>query len=118
MFDTTLDIILSAVFAVCAVLLLSGKGRIVLNLFRGGSEPFPYEEKKLSVSMGLCCVVMFLSEMVIIFLSEYTWAIIASLLAVVLSFVIAIWYLKTYAKIEPEKKDSINKKVKDLQRKK
>lgn len=119
MFDTTIDIVLSIVLAICAILLLSGKGSVVLNLFRGGSDKeFPYEEKKLSISMGICCVVMFLSEMVIIFLSEYAWAIIVSLIAVVLSFVIAVWYLKKYAKVEPEKKDSISKKVKDLQRKK
>lgn len=119
MFDSTLDIILSVILAICAILLLSGRGRVVLNLFRGGSDKaFPYEEKKLSISMGICCVVMFLSEMAIIFLADYTWVIIASLIAVVASFVIAIWYLRKYAKVEPEKKDSISKKVKDLQRKK
>lgn len=119
MFDSTLDIILSVILAICAILLLSGRGRVVLNLFRGGSDKaFPYEEKKLSISMGICCVVMFLSEMAIIFLADYAWVIIASLIAVVASFVIAIWYLRKYAKVEPEKKDSISKKVKDLQRKK
>lgn len=119
MFDSTLDIILSVILAICAILLLSGRGRVVLNLFRGGSDKaFPYEEKKLSISMGICCVVMFLSEMAIIFLADYTWVIIVSLIAVVASFVIAIWYLRKYAKVEPEKKDSISKKVKNLQRKK
>lgn len=119
MFGIEFDIIMSVIFAVCALLLLTGKGSFILNSFRGKSpEPLAYDEKKLSISMGLCCVVMFFAEMVFIFLSEYTWVIVLALVAVIASFVIAIWYLKKYAKIKPEKKDSISQKVKDLQRKK
>lgn len=122
MFDTTFDIILAAILAVCAVLLLSGKGGFILTSFRSKSEkgqPLPYEEKKLSIAMGLCCVVMFLSELVFIFLGDTnTVVVIISIVAVILSFAIAIWYLRKYAKVEPQKKDSISKKVKDLQKKK
>lgn len=115
-----LDIAIAAASAICAVLLLTGRGAFILRSFRNKADqgqPLPYEEKKYSIAMGICCIPVCLSSLIMIFLSEYTVLIIASMVVTILIWAGAIFYLKKYAKVEPPK-NTINKKVKELQRKK
>lgn len=121
MFGKEFDIILAVISGLFGILLLTGRGAFILTLFQSKAkqaEPLPYEEKKYSIAMGICCLPVCLSSVIMIFWSEITVLVIASLVLVIIVWAAAIWYLRKYAKVEPQKKDSISQKVKDLQRKK
>lgn len=123
MFDETFDIVICLILGISAILLFAGKGKFLLTAFRGKEnkgKPLPYEEKKLSICMGILCVVLLLAELVVMFLADISSiAVIISMVLVVIVFVTVFWYLRKYAKveIEPEKPKTIANRVKELQRK-
>ena len=114
------SIILAVISGVCSILLLTGNGKFVLTLFQSKSkqaEPLPYDEKKYTMAMGIACIPICLSSLAMVFFPENLVIVIAGLVLVVLVWAGAIFYLRKYAKVET-KKESINKKVRNLQRKK
>lgn len=123
MFDMTFDIVICLILGVAAVLLLTGKGKFILTAFRGKEnkgKPLPYEEKKLSICMGILCLVLLGAELIVIFFAEKNGIpIIISMVLVIVAFVAAFWYLRKYAKveIEPEQPKTIADRVKELQHK-
>lgn len=107
------DWIIVALLVFCIIALFSGHADFVLNLFRNKAEkgqPLPYEKKKFSITMGILCVIMLIGEMIYIFIPSVP-LVIASLVVLVVSFVVAIWYLRKYAKVEVPKNEKKTKKI-------
>ena len=120
MFGQEFDIAIAAISGICAVLLLIGKGEFLLTLFAAKSqknEPLPYEKKKYCTVMGICCIPVCLSSLGMLFFPENVVVVIIGLALVIVVWAVGIWYLRKYAKVEPEKKASIQKRVKNLQKK-
>jgi len=120
MFGQGFDIVIAAVSGFCAIMLLIGKGEFLLTLFAGRSakgEPLPYEKKKYCTVMGICCIPVCLSSLGMIFFPENVVIVIIGLVLVIVVWAVGIWYLRKYAKVEPEKKTTIQKRVKNLQKK-
>ena len=122
MLGTSFDIAVCIILVVSSILLFTGNGKPVLNLFRGKAnkgKPFPYEEKKLSICMGILCLVLLAAELVIIFLSKVSpIPVLIAMAVVVAAFVIVIIYLRKHAKVEVEPDRTISNKIKNLSRKK
>ena len=120
LFGPGFDIVMAAITGVCAILLLIGKGEFILTLFAGKSAkeaPLPYEKNKLCKVSGIMCIPVCLMSLGMIFFPENKPVAIAGMVLIAVVWVVGIWYLRKYAKVEPEKKDSIQKRVKKLQKK-
>ena len=100
MFSTTFDWILVAILGFCGIALLIGKGDFILTAFRSKADkgkPLAYDTRKMSVASGIVCMIMLAAELVYIFVKSRP-VIIASLIIVLISFIVMIWYLQKYAK--------------------
>ncbi len=121
MYSSAFDAVLLVVLAVCAVALLSGRGDFILNSFRNKADkdkPLSYDKKKLSISCGIFCVVLFCADIVIM-IFERRGSVVPIYIAIgviIISLVVLLWYLKKYAKVEVKQEKSISKKIKDLKR--
>lgn len=115
-FNTAFDVTLSIILAICAILLLTGRGEFILMKLRSRADrgkPLPYDKKKFSITMGLLCVAMLVAELIMIFFSEVFTAAVIAMLIVVIAFVVGIMYLRKYAKVEVKEEEKQEKTLRD-----
>lgn len=116
-FNTAFDVTLSVILAILAVLLLTGHGDFILVKLRSRADrekPLSYNKKKLSITMGLLCVAMLAAELIMIFFKDEFLAAVIGMALVVISFVIAIIYLRKCAKVQPGEEEPVVKKEKSI----
>ena len=115
-FNTAFDVTLSIILAICAILLLTGRGDFILTKLRSKADrgkPLPYEKKKFSITMGLLCVAMLVAEIIMIFFSEVFIAAVSAMLMVAIAFVVGIVYLRKNAKVDVEEEEKKEKTLRD-----
>ena len=118
-FNTAFDIMFSIILGICGLLLLAGRGDFILIKMRSKADrdkPLSYDKKKLSIVMGIWCLVMLAAELIMIFVGDTQefWAAVIAMVIVVTAFVIGLIYLKKCAKVEPKPEEQTVKKEKSI----
>lgn len=116
-FNTAFDVTLSVILGILAVLLLTGHGDFVLIKMRSRADrekPLSYDKKKLSITMGVLCLVMLAAELIMIFFADEFLAAVIAMALVILAFVIGVIYLRKFAKVLPGEEEPVVKKEKSI----
>lgn len=95
-----LDIFILAVLIISIVMLITGNGELLLNLFGGksGGSTDAYDKPKLMQATLILCIVLLIDELCLLLAApKIPAAGIASIAVTVCAFVVYIIYLKKYA---------------------
>ncbi len=98
----TFDIIITVCLAVFIVMLLTGHGEQLMNLFSGGRNTDVYKEydrTKFDRACLVFCTVLLIDELVLIFLSkQYPVLGLVSVGVTIAAFAGYVYYIKKYAR--------------------